>query len=78
MEMKEKLKNIVADVIEVDQLEDNDRFVEDYGVDSMMVLELVASIEKEFSITIPEDYYPRFNTFLEVFEVVNELSKERV
>lgn len=78
MEMKETLRQIVAEVIEIDQFEEHDRFGEDYGVDSMMVLELVANIEKEFSITIPEEYYPKFQTFADVYEIVNELSKERV
>lgn len=78
MEQKEVLRQIVAEVIEIDDFADNDRFGEDYGVDSMMVLELVASIEKEFSITIPEEYYPRFQTFSDVYDIVSELSKERV
>lgn len=78
MEQKNQLKEIVAGVIEIDDFEDHDRFGEDYGVDSMMVLELVARIEKEFKISIPDEYFPEFQTFHEIVRIVDELSKERV
>ncbi|WP_202080462.1 acyl carrier protein [Caldalkalibacillus salinus] len=78
MEKKAILRDIVAEVIEIDDFEDHSRFGEDYGVDSMMVLELVASIEKEFKMTIPEEYYPKFQTFADVVQIVEELSTERV
>lgn len=76
-ELKEKLKKLVADTIEVDEFEDNDRFVEDFGVDSMMVLELVARIEKEFGVSIPDEYFPEFQTFGDVARIVEMRMKEK-
>jgi len=76
-EMREKLKDLVANTIEVEEFEDNDRFVEDFGVDSMMVLELVARIEKEFGVSIPDEYFPEFQTFRDVARIVEQRLKEK-
>ncbi|MFC7440515.1 acyl carrier protein [Laceyella putida] len=76
VEMKEKLKELVANTIEVDEFEEHDRFVEDFGVDSMMVLELVARIEKEFGVSIPDEYFAEFQTFADVALITEKCMKE--
>lgn len=47
-EVKKEVKKKVSEIIEVaeDKLKDESKFVEDLGVDSMMALEIVASVEK--------------------------------
>lgn len=76
-ELREKLRELVANTIEVDEFEDHDRFVEDFGVDSMMVLELVARIEKEFGVSIPDEYFPEFQTFDDVARIVGMRMEEK-
>ena len=75
VENKQAIRDIICNVIEFDDFGENDRFAEDYGVDSMMILELVSKLEKELHISIPEEYYARMGSFAEVVEVVDEVSK---
>ena len=57
-ELKTKLKEIVIDIThssdEVEDIEDADFLVDDLGVDSLGMINLVARLEKQFSIEIPQ------------------------
>ena len=57
-ELKTKLKEIVIDIThssdEVEDIEDGDFLVDDLGVDSLGMINLVARLEKQFSIEIPQ------------------------
>ncbi len=52
--LKEKLREIIAEVAELDEVPDGASF-ESLGIDSMMAIEIVADVEREFKISIPED-----------------------
>lgn len=54
-ELRSELKSMISELIEVDEFGDDEDFVQDLGVDSMMGLEIVARIEKRFQIRIPEE-----------------------
>ena len=53
----EKLQNIIADVLNIDKskITPETTFVDDLGVDSLDVYEIVMGIEDEFDIQIPDD-----------------------
>ena len=55
--LKTKLKEIVIDVThssdEVEDIEDGDFLIDDLGVDSLGMINLVAILEREFNIKIP-------------------------
>ncbi|MEO0324943.1 MAG: acyl carrier protein [Myxococcota bacterium] len=53
-EAREKLRAIIAEVAELDEVPDGTSF-QDLGIDSMMAIEIVADVEKEFGLEIPED-----------------------
>lgn len=53
-ELKEKLREIISEVSEVDDIPDATPFA-DLGIDSMMAIEIVADVERELKIQIPED-----------------------
>ena len=53
-ELREKLRAIVAEVSEVDDVPDSKPF-KDLGIDSMMAIEIVAEVERTFRIKIPEE-----------------------
>jgi acyl carrier protein len=74
-EMKVKIKAIVSEILEVpqDKLSDEARFFEDLNVDSMMALEIVASIEKKLKIVIPEEEIPKLRSLKEVYESLDKL-----
>jgi len=53
-ELREKLRAIVAEVAEIDEVPDATPF-KDLGIDSMMAIEIVADVERNYKIKIPED-----------------------
>lgn len=54
-DLENEVRKLVADIIELpeDKISKDARFVEDLGMDSMMALEILASIEKKFKVQIP-------------------------
>lgn len=71
----EKIKELIAEVLEVEvsEIEMDTDLVEELDADSMMALEIMASIEKELDIKISEDELPNFGTLREILDVVNNL-----
>jgi acyl carrier protein len=53
-ELREKLRAIVAEVAEIDEVPDDAPF-KDLGIDSMMAIEIVAEIERTYKIKVPEN-----------------------
>ena len=52
-ELKEKLRAIVAEIAEIDEVPDGTPF-KDLGIDSMMAIEIIADVERAYRIKIPE------------------------
>jgi acyl carrier protein len=76
-EMKKEIKKKVAEITELseDKLKVDAKFVEDLGVDSMMALEIVASLEKKFKVVIPEDQIPKLRSLNDIYELLGKLMK---
>jgi acyl carrier protein len=53
-ELREKLRGIVAEVAEIDEVPDDVPF-KNLGIDSMMAIEIVAEFERAYKIKVPED-----------------------
>ena len=70
-DLKEKLRAIVADVSEVDEIPDDTPF-KDLGIDSMMAIEIVAEVERTYKLTIPEEELQDLTNFTSVFTKVTE------
>lgn len=76
MEVQEKIRSMVAEMLEIDDSEiDDDVQFSDYGLDSFMALELVASIESELGIHIPENRMQELTSINCTIKVINELNK---
>jgi acyl carrier protein len=52
-DLREKLRSIVAEVAEIDDVPNATPF-KDLGIDSMMAIEIVADIERAYKIKVPE------------------------
>lgn len=76
-EIKKEVKSLVSEITEVAeaQLKDDARFSEDLGVDSMMALEIVASIEKKYKVIIPEEKLPTIRSLQNVYDLLLEVMK---
>lgn len=68
-ELKEKLRGIVSEVSEVDDIPDDTDFRE-LGIDSMMAIEIVAEIERTYKISVPEAELKEMTNLTRVYELV--------
>ena len=73
--IKSEIKALVADITEVplEELAEEATFVEDLGIDSMMALEVVASIEKKYQKPIPEEKIPTLKSLKDIYTLLEEL-----
>jgi len=55
--MLEKVKEVVIEQLECGdkEIDENSKFIEDLGADSLDVVELVMALEEEFDIEIPDE-----------------------
>jgi acyl carrier protein len=70
-ELKEKLRAIVIEVAEIDEVPDSKSF-KDLGIDSMMAIEIVADVERAFKIKIPEGELQDITDLLSVVRLVED------
>ncbi|MCX7926538.1 MAG: acyl carrier protein [Candidatus Omnitrophica bacterium] len=70
--IKQEVKKIVLEITELpeNKLSEDAKFVEDLGVDSMMALEIVASIEKKYKVVIPEEEIPTIRCLNDIYRVL--------
>ena len=76
--LENELKSIIAEIVEIDpeKITPEANFVEDLGMDSMMALEILASIEKKYKLRIPEENLTKITNLNKVIELVEKfLSK---
>ena len=75
--MKKDIKQKVSEITEVpiDKLAEDAKFVDDLGVDSMMALEIVASIEKKYKITVEEQDIPKMRSLKDIYTLLEKQMK---
>jgi acyl carrier protein len=67
-ELKEKLRAIVAEVSEIDEIPDETPFSE-LGIDSMIALEIVAEVERTYKVRVPEEELKTVTNFNSVYQL---------
>ena len=75
--VEKEVRDLIADIIEMDpnEIAPDAHLVEDLGMDSMMALEILASLEKKFKIRIPEDELPKITTLNKAIELTKKYVK---
>ena len=68
-ELKENLRRIISEVSEIDEVPDEKDFRE-LGIDSMMAIEIVADVERQFKIKVPESELEKIVNLNSVVELV--------
>lgn len=70
VERKEELREIVAEVLEIDtdELGDTGDFIEDYDADSLRAIEILARIDKKYKVEIPQEELPKLRNLDAVYE----------
>jgi len=72
--LEKELRSLIAEIVEFDEekITPNANFVEDLGMDSMMALEILASLEKKYKLKIPEENLVKITNLKQVVELVSE------
>jgi acyl carrier protein len=69
------IRELVAEILETEptEISSDANFVKDLGMDSMMALEVLASIEKKYRIAIPEEALPKFVSLNATVDIVKDI-----
>ena len=73
--MKEKVLELIAEQFDkdIDELNEGMSFIDDLNADSVDIVELVMSIEDEFSVEIEDEELENLKTIGDVLEFIEEL-----
>ena len=74
MDISEKVKEIVAQQLDVDiaEVKDEAQFIEDLGADSLAIVELVLAFEEQFEIDIPDEDTEKIQTVGDAIKYIQE------
>ncbi|CIQ04334.1 acyl carrier protein [Streptococcus pseudopneumoniae] len=77
--MKDKIKNIIADITErkVEEISFDLELVDELEIDSMMSLEILTDLERDFDIVVTEEDFANFITVNDIYELVKEKVNEK-
>ena len=78
-EDREKIKEIVCEILELeeDEVTDTSLFREDHDADSLRAIEILASLEKQFGVVIDQAELGRMVNLKGVEEVVAEAAEKK-
>jgi acyl carrier protein len=74
MDIAQKVKEIVAQQLDVDiaEVKDEAQFIEDLGADSLAIVELVLAFEEQFEIDIPDEDTEKIGTVGDAIKYISE------
>jgi acyl carrier protein len=76
-QLKEELRTLIAEIAEKDEIPDDTHFKE-LGIDSMMGVEIVAAIERQYQIKIADSELQEVSTLNKSYELVlSKLPQEK-
>ena len=79
MAVEEKVKQIISEQLGVkpEEIKNESHFIEDLGADSLDTVELVMSLEEEFSVEIPDEDAEKMTTVGEAVKYIEEKVKAK-
>lgn len=71
--LQEKVREIITQELELEpgELTASGHFIEDYDADSLSLITILARIEKELGLAVPQDEMPNMPDMAGVFEVIS-------
>ncbi|RLM21099.1 hypothetical protein BIY29_14115 [Brenneria alni] len=71
-----RLKELVAEILEVDSAEiaEDALFKTEFGADSITGIEILAAIEAEFGIHLPESHIEKMTDMNSIYTMMQEIS----
>ena len=77
--LEKEIRTIVAEILEIkkENIKPDAKFVEELGMDSMMALEILASVEKKYKIKIPEEYLTKVTSLSSMMDIAKKLIEKK-
>jgi acyl carrier protein len=77
LDIKAAIRTLIVEIaedmeIDKEKITDEAHFITDMGLDSMALLEVLATMEKKFGVTIPETEFPNIVTINRCAETVQK------
>jgi len=71
----ERVKKIVAEHLGMEEakINDNAKFIDDLGADSLDTVELVMAFEEEFGVEIPDDAAEKIQTVKDAIDYIDNI-----
>jgi acyl carrier protein len=58
-EIFEKFKKVFVEKTGIEEFKEEDKFIDDLGLDSLGVMDLITGLEEEFQISVPDSDIPK-------------------
>ena len=68
-QLKEEIRALIAEIAEIDAIPDDTHF-KDLGIDSMMGVEIVAAIERQYRVKIGDEELKEVSTLNKSYAIV--------
>jgi acyl carrier protein len=68
-----RIREIVAEVLALspDQIDDTEDFVDRYQADSLNLIEIIAQVEKQYQVVLPQSELPQAHTVTALRDLLN-------
>lgn len=78
-DIDKEIKSLVSKIIKVpeDKIDPNANIFLDLGVDSLLGVEILASLDKKYNLDIPEDRLKNINTLNDIIALAKDLLAQR-
>lgn len=81
-EIKNTIRELITEIaedmdVEEETITDEASFVEDMGLDSMALLEVLATMEKKFGVSIPESEFPNITSINKCTDTVQKYLSQK-
>jgi acyl carrier protein len=71
--LRNELKAMIADLLEIKTFDDDAHFIRDLRADSMLLVELVVRVEKRYQVKLPEAELRNIRSLTDMLRVTSKL-----
>ena len=77
--LEKEIRSIVAEILEIKEgnIRPDANFAEELDMDSMMALEILASVEKKYKIKIPEEYLTKVTSLRNMVAIARKIMEKK-
>lgn len=76
---EDRIKKVISDQLSVklDKIKNDSSFIDDFGADSLDIIELIMSLEEEFDVEISDEMAEKINNVQSSIDCINKLLEEK-